>query len=179
MGSDIWDFSVCLQFHLVCSLRINFEVQNQNDASNVGMSELHSMHQRCFFNRRKFNFDSEINMTDTRCWISTSIQHHKLKVRTSVAPPAGWDRSLQPTHWRTKSFQCFHPALSRFFFRCFCAAGRLMQPVWAASCGPFQRSSSSSYSGSFLVCRSSSAPGIFQPAAVSSYRLQKNNKEDF
>lgn len=48
---------------------------------------------------------------------------------------------------------------------------------WAASCGPSQRSSSSSYSGSSPVCRSSSAPGISRPDAASSSRLHDKDKE--
>lgn len=55
---------------------------------------------------------------------------------------------------------------------------RLTQPVWAASCGPCRRSSSSSCSGSSPACRSSSAPRISQPAAASSSRLQDDNREE-
>ena len=54
---------------------------------------------------------------------------------------------------------------------------RLMQPVWAASCGPCRRSSSSSCSGSSPACHSSSAPRISQPAAASSSRLQDDREE--
>lgn len=54
---------------------------------------------------------------------------------------------------------------------------RLRQPscsaaVWAAFCGPSWRSSSSSCSGSCPVCCSSSALGIFQPAAAFSCQLE-------
>lgn len=103
------------------------------------------------------------------------IQHHKLKQTT--APPAGWDGSLQPTHSRPVCV-----SLCSFFFRGFCVPGRLTQlspsaAVWAASCGPSPRSSSSFCSGSSPVCRSSSVPGISQPVAASSSRLQKNKEE--
>lgn len=48
--------------------------------------------------------------------------------------------------------------------------------VWGASYGPSRHSSSSSCSGNSPVCHSSSAPGIFQPAAAFSSQLNKNKK---